>query len=88
MAAEQARLDDRAKEQRLAQVAIVEQSYQKQLQVLRALKELQFGSQVTVLEYSWQRRLMVAQLRKECAHANHEADNVRSLGQHPGSNVC
>ncbi len=33
MAAEQARLDDRAKEQRLAQVAIVEQSYQKQLQV-------------------------------------------------------
>ena len=41
MAAEQARLDDRAKEQRLAQVAIVEQSYQKQLQVSFAFREMQ-----------------------------------------------
>ena len=81
MAAEQARLDDRAKEQRLAQVAIVEQSYQKQLQVMSALKDLQCDpSGVQLAEF-----LEVRHLRKECAQADHEADHVRSVGQRPGS---
>ena len=42
---------------------------------------------MTIEVYSWQKQSELGHLRKECAHADHEADKLRSLGQHPGSTV-